>query len=161
MCLAAAMFGQGKKTVAVYTTGSCSENIKKVMSCRIIAQIVRSKEYAAVGRTLEFDRVLRREQSYQVSGNVDGGQAIKLGKQFGAGLVCLADASEKNKNYFFTAYLINIETGLVISFSLDEDECSYHRGCNNSNSRSMSRDCGLCESCKRHKNETDLIDVRK
>jgi hypothetical protein len=78
---------------------------------------VRNREYAAVERTLDFDEALRREQSYQHSGNVDDGQVIKLGKQFGAGLVCVADASEKNREYLFTARLINIETGLVISFS--------------------------------------------
>jgi hypothetical protein len=118
ICLAAAAFAQEKKTVAVYVTGNCNEDIKKVVSSRTIAQIVRSRDYAAVERTLDFDEALRREQSYQHSGNVDDGQVIKLGKQFGAGLVCVADASKKDREYLFTARLINIETGLVISFSL-------------------------------------------
>ncbi|MDR1347207.1 MAG: hypothetical protein LBJ63_02085 [Prevotellaceae bacterium] len=148
MCLAAAAFAQDKKTVAVYVTGNCSDNIKKVMSSRIIAQIVRSRDYAAVERTLEFDQALRREQSYQVSGNVDDGQVIKLGKQFCAGLVCVADASQRKNNYgnyeyLFTARLINIETGLVMSFSLDVDECSYRSKC--SDTRSRSSDCELCD----------------
>ncbi|MDR1113325.1 MAG: WG repeat-containing protein, partial [Bacteroidales bacterium] len=147
MCLVAVAFGQEKKTVAVYVTGNCSENIKKVMSSRIIAQIVRSKEYAAVERTLEFDQALRREQSYQISGNVDDGQVIKLGKQLGAGLVCVADASKKirtfslNDNayeYLFTARLINIETGLVVSFSLEVADCG-------SEMKKNERDCSCCD----------------
>jgi hypothetical protein len=147
MCLAAAAFAQGKKTVAVYVTGNCSENIKKVMSSRIIAQIVRSREYAAVERTLEFDQALRREQSYQISGNVDDGQVIKLGRQFGAGLVCVADASKKLQMFFpdnntyaylFTAHLINIETGLVVSFSLEVADCGSEREKNK-------EDCSCCD----------------
>jgi hypothetical protein len=125
LCFAAAAFAQEKKTVAVYVTGNCSEDIKKVVSSRIIAQIVRSRDYAAVERTPEFDQALRREQNYQYSGNVDDGQVIKLGKQFGADLVCVADASQQKwfkSEYLFTTRLINIETGLVISFSMEYKE---------------------------------------
>jgi hypothetical protein len=132
-----AVSGQEKKTVAVYVTGNCSENIRKIVGSRIIAHIVRSKDYAAVERTEDFNAALRREQNYQYSGNVDDGQVIKLGKQFGAGLVCVADASEKTKvsnykynyEYLFTARLINIETGLVMSFSLSATYCPSRSFC--------------------------------
>jgi hypothetical protein len=136
------VFGQEKKTIAVYVTGNCDGDIKKVVSSRVIAKIVRSREYAAVESTLDFDEALRREQNYQYSGNVDDGQVIKLGKQFGAGLVCVADAREKIEHYkrpnphtyLFTLRLINIETGLVISFSIGVEYCDnlikeYAKGC--------------------------------
>jgi hypothetical protein len=137
MCVAAAAFAQEKKTVAVYVTGNCDENIKKVVSSRIIAQIVRSRDYAAVERTLDFDEALRREQNYQHSGNVDDGQVIKLGKQFGAGLVCVADANKRERysEYLFTIRLINIETGLIICFSsisvvrCTRDDCDKKEYC--------------------------------
>jgi hypothetical protein len=148
MCLVSAAFAQKKKTVAVYVTGNCSEEIKKVVSSRIVAQIVRSKAYAAVERTADFLAELQREQYYQYSGKVDDGQIIKLGKQFGAGLVCVADASEmvtpywrnyvvsqQVYEYIFTTRLIDIETGLIISLtsmsiirceSNDEGDCEKY-----------------------------------
>jgi hypothetical protein len=123
---------QDKKTVAVYVTGNCDGTIKEMVSSRVIAQIVRSREYAAVERTTEFDRALVKEATYTHSGNVDDGQVVRLGRQFGASLVCVVDACQKlnsyalNYNpyeYLFTARLINIETGLVISYSLDAKNC--------------------------------------
>jgi hypothetical protein len=116
ICCSAA-FGQNKKVIAVYVTGNCSEDIIKVAGARIIAQIVRSKDYAAVERTADFLAELKREQYYQQSGKVDDGQIIRLGKQFGASLVCVADASKSGGYYLFTTRLVNIETGLIISFS--------------------------------------------
>jgi hypothetical protein len=125
---AGAVLAQGKKVIAVYVTGNCNENIKKIMSSRIIGHIVRSKEYAAVERTADFNDALRREQNYQYSGNVDDGQAIKLGKQFGAGLVCVADASEMTNEFehIFTTRLINIETGLIVSMSVNNERYKYN-----------------------------------
>jgi hypothetical protein len=132
ICSGAATFAQDKKTVAVYVTGNCSGTIKEMVSSRVIAQIVRSREYAAVERTAEFDRALVQEATYQRSGNVDDGQVIRLGRQFGASLVCVADASEKQNVYYsnyqpyeylFTVRLINIETGLVMSSSMEVKNC--------------------------------------
>jgi opacity protein-like surface antigen len=120
ICLAAAAFAQEKKTVAVYVNGDCDENIKKVISSRVIAQIVRSEEYAVVEHTEDFDNALFKERKIRISGNLDDGEVIKLAKQFGAKLVCVADVSKREfwDEYLFTVRLINIETGLVISFSL-------------------------------------------
>ncbi|MDR1594424.1 MAG: WG repeat-containing protein [Prevotellaceae bacterium] len=147
ICISAAAFGQNKKTVAVYVTGNCDEVVRKVVSSRIIAQIVRSKEYAAVERTADFLAELRGEQYYQYSGKVDDGQIIKLGKQFGASLVCVADASEtsfdggidyqKVYEYIFTTRLINIETGLIISLS----SMSVVKCPNENDERSIGKDC--------------------
>jgi hypothetical protein len=120
---------QDKKTVAVYVTGDCNGTIKEKIGARIVSQIVRSREYLAVERTAEFDKALEKETTYQYSGNVDDGQVIRLGRQFGASLVCVADASKGNYHnyYLFTFRLIDIETGLVTSFSLrlEEEKIDY------------------------------------
>ena len=112
MCITAA-FGQEKIKLAVYVQGAASEEQKKVVGARIISAIVKSEKYAAVERTADFLAELRREQGYQYSGNVDDGQIIKLGKQFGVKMVCVADVG---KSYLF-ARMIDIETGLVASVS--------------------------------------------
>ena len=112
MCITAA-FGQEKIKLAVYVQGAASEEQKKVVGARIISTIVKSDKYAAVERTADFLAELRREQGYQYSGNVDDGQIIKLGKQFGVKMVCVADVG---KSYLF-ARMIDIETGLVASVS--------------------------------------------
>jgi hypothetical protein len=130
ICLAAAAFAQEKRTVAVYVTGSCNNDIKEAVRSRIVAQIMRSREYAVIARTLEFDQALRRVQGTRDADNVNDGQVIKLGKQFGADLICVADASEMLSpdwilyaddqqvyEYIFTARLINVETGLIIAVS--------------------------------------------
>ena len=126
MCITAA-FGQ-KTNVAVYVQGNASEEEKKVVSSRIISIIVKSDKYAAVERTADFLAEIRREQGYQYSGNVDDGQIIKLGKQFGVKTICVADVNKRstqyqgNYAYSVAVRMIDIETGLVISAAGPYDE---------------------------------------
>lgn len=112
---------QEKPKLAVYVHGSCSSSNKKLVSSKVISTILRSNKYEVVERTADFLEELRREQRYQYSGNVDDGQLIKLGKQFGVRLVCIVDLSENNyckgtSDYnLISERLIDIETGLVVS----------------------------------------------
>ncbi|MCL2097588.1 MAG: fibrobacter succinogenes major paralogous domain-containing protein [Bacteroidales bacterium] len=112
MCLTA-VFGQEKTKLAVYVHGDAREAEKKVVGARIISTIVKSDKYAAVERTADFLAELSREQGYQYSGSVDDGQIIKLGKQFGVKMVCVADVGGSD----LFARMIDIETGLVASVS--------------------------------------------
>ena len=114
ICFTAA-FGQAKTNVAVYVHGNANEDEKKVIAQRIIANMVKSNEYAVVERTAEFLAELKREQGYQYSGNVDDGQIIKLGKQFGVKLVCVADVQRDGDYYLIATRMVNVETGLVVS----------------------------------------------
>jgi len=128
MCITTA-FGQAKINVAVYVHGTADEELKKVVAQRIIATMVRSNEYAVVERTSEFLAELKREQGYQYSGNVDDGQIIKLSKQFGVKLVCVADVqSPSSYRYLIATRMIDIETGLVVSANGEYDfyDDNYH-----------------------------------
>ena len=130
-------FGQGKTNLAVYVYGSAGEETKKLVAQRFIATIVRSDKYAAVERTDDFLAELRRELGYQYSGNVDDGQIIRLGKQFGVKMVCVVEVGASKGgggyrydtyNYIIASRMVDIETGLVVSaageydFSLTEWE---------------------------------------
>lgn len=105
---------QAKKKVAVYMTGSTSdEAYKKVIGAKLVNAITESGEYAAVERTADFLAALSAENDYQASGEVRDSQIARLGQKFGVRYVVVADASELFDEYFITARLINVETGLV------------------------------------------------
>lgn len=103
-----------KKKVAVYMTGRTNDDTyKKVIGAKLVSAITESGEYAAVERTADFLEALQAENDYQTSGEVRDSQIAKLGQKFGVRYVVVADASELFDEYFISARLINVETGLV------------------------------------------------
>lgn len=105
---------QTKKKVAVYMTGSTSdEAYKKVIGAKLVNAITESNEYAAVERTADFLAALSAENDYQTSGEVRDSQIARIGQKFGVRYVVVADVSEIFDEYFITARMINVETGLV------------------------------------------------
>ena len=105
---------RAKKKVAVYMTGTTSDAAyKKVIGAKLVNAITESGEYAAVERTADFLAALSAENDYQTSGEVRDSQIARLGQKFGVRYVVVADASELFDEYFITARLINVETGLV------------------------------------------------
>lgn len=105
---------RAKKKVAVYMTGGTSDaTYKKVIGAKLVNAITESGEYAAVERTAEFLAALSAESDYQTSGEVRDSQIAQLGQKFGVRYVVVADVSEIFDEYFITARLINVETGLV------------------------------------------------
>jgi len=103
-----------KKKVAVYMTGEdANESYKKVIGAKLVSAITESGEYAAVERTADFLEALTAENDYQASGEVRDSQIAALGQKFGVKFVVVADVSEVFDEYFITARIINVETGLV------------------------------------------------
>ena len=122
IALSAILFGmpvyaqeQAKKKVAVYMTGSTSnEAYKKVIGAKLVNAITESNEYAAVERTADFLNAIKEEEDYGLSGEVRDSQIARLGQKFGVRYVVVADVSELFDEYFITARMINVETGLVV-----------------------------------------------
>lgn len=108
-------FAQGvKKKVAVYMTGSdVKDSYKKVIGAKLVSAITKTDDYAAVERTADFLAALSEETTFQISGEVRDSQIAQLGQKFGVKFVVVADISELFDEFFITARMINVETGLV------------------------------------------------
>jgi hypothetical protein len=104
-----------KQNVAVYVTGSQS-SISKILGDQFVKAIAKSGNYTAIERTASFLAGINREFAYQ-QGPVDDNQISKLGKQFGAQLVCVIDITDAFEEKYISARLINVETAIIIKSS--------------------------------------------
>lgn len=103
-----------KKKVAVYMTGDdVEESKKKVIGSKLVGAITKTSDYADVERTADFLKALEKETDYQQSGEVRENQIAALGRKFGVKYVIVADVSEVFDEYFVSARLIGVESGLV------------------------------------------------
>ncbi len=103
-----------KQKIAVYVAGEdADESMKKVFGSKLVGAITKSNGYAAVERTAEFLRALRDESDYQTSGEVRDSQIASLGQKFGVRFVIVANITDAFDEYFISARLINVESGLV------------------------------------------------
>ena len=113
--LSLTVFAQQKK-VAVYVTGQESA-INKVLGDKLVAGFAQSEEYVAIERTVSFLAELGKEQNYQRSSAVDDKELSRLGKQFGAQLVCVADILDVFEEKYISARLIDVESAEVLKAS--------------------------------------------
>ncbi len=105
---------QTKRKVAVYMTQSnINDSHKKIIGAKLVSAITESDEYIAVERTADFLAALSAENDYQLSGEVRDSQIAQLGQKFGVRYVAVVDVSEIFDEYFISARMINVETGLV------------------------------------------------
>lgn len=108
-------FAQQKK-VAVYVTGEQS-GISKVLGDQLVAAFAKSGKYIAVERTNDFLSEISTEHNYQRSGAVSVNEISRLGVQFEAQYVCVADISELFGEKYISARLIDAESVEVINHS--------------------------------------------
>ena len=101
--------------VAVYVSGDQEETLKKVFGSKLVSFITESQDFKAVERTNDFLNSLNAEHDYQVSGEVSNSQIVKLGQQFGARYVAVADISEIFGELFISARLIDVLTSAIES----------------------------------------------
>lgn len=106
-------FAQQKK-VAVYVTGEQS-GVKKILADKLVEAITYSNRYKAIERTSSFLAELKKEQSYQRTGEVDDIEIARLGIQFGVNYVCAVDVIEELGQKYITARLIDVETAEVLT----------------------------------------------
>jgi hypothetical protein len=108
------VFGQNRSNVAVYVTGGDNVVINKVLGDKLVAAFASSGEYIAIERTSNFLVELDKEQNYQRTGAVDNNQISRLGKQFGAQLVCVAEVSDVFGEKYVSARLIDVESAKIM-----------------------------------------------
>jgi len=126
LMFAAAVFSQNaeeqKSKVAVYVTGSVTDDEKKVLGTKILAELINSKRYRAVERSDDFVRELDRELSKQQSGDVADNQITTIGKQYGVQVICVADWTKALGAYSVSARLIEVESAEIVAIA---DESCY------------------------------------
>ena len=115
-----------KQNVAVYVTGP-QPSINKILGDQFVKSFVQSGNYKAIERTASFLIELSKEQSYQEGGAVDNNQITRLGKQFGAQLVCVVEALDAFGQYYVSARLIAVETAEVVKSSNAYSKLDNHQ----------------------------------
>ena len=105
-----------EQNVAVYVTGP-QPGINKILGDQFVKSFAQSGDYKAIERTASFLTELNKEQSYQEGGAVDNNQITRLGKQFGAQLVCVVEVLDAFGQYYVSARLIAVETAEVLNSS--------------------------------------------
>ena len=115
-----------KQNVAVYVTGP-QPSINKILGDQFVKSFVQSGNYKAIERTASFLIELSKEQSYQEGGAVDNNQITRLGKQFGAQLVCVVEVLDAFGQYYISARLIAVETAEVVKSSNAYSKLDNHQ----------------------------------
>lgn len=100
--------------VAVYVPASGNSGLDRIIGDRLVGALVGSGRYNAVERSSGFLAELGREQNYQRTGVVDDGQISRLGEQFGAQLVCVADITELFGETYVSVRLIDVESAEIV-----------------------------------------------
>ncbi|GHV69430.1 hypothetical protein FACS1894199_18160 [Bacteroidia bacterium] len=106
---------QDKQKVAVYVTGGGSAEINKVIGTNLVAAITRNGNYSAVEQSAKFYAEIQKEKGEFTDGNAEDGQLSKLGKQFDAQLVCVAEISQVLGESFVSSRLVDAETAIVVA----------------------------------------------
>ena len=104
-------FAQPKK-VAVYVTGE-EAGINKVLGSKLSYAIGRNDNYSVIERADGFLAAMAKEQSYQRTGAVDDDEISRIGKQFGAQLVCVTTIDKAFDIPYISARLIDVETAEI------------------------------------------------
>lgn len=104
---------QEKPNVAVYVIGNEDDGVKEVFGQKLTAAIVKTNQYIAVERTLDFTKIIDEKHATQRGGSVSDAQISELGKRFGAKYVCVVSVREVLNSKFVSAKLINTETAAI------------------------------------------------
>ncbi|MDR0559959.1 MAG: CsgG/HfaB family protein, partial [Prevotellaceae bacterium] len=106
-----------KQKVAVYVTGGTNDNINKVIGSKLVQAIIKNGKYSAVERTDAIIAMLRKEQNYQRSGNVDDNQIGRMGKELGVNFVCVAEVVEAFGAKYISARLVDADRMEAVEFA--------------------------------------------
>lgn len=106
-----------KQNVAVYipATNEISVETQKIIGNELVSAIVSTNKYNAVERTSEFLYQLSKEQNYQRSGNVDYAEISRLGRQYGADIVCVVETTPYESLFYIAARLIDVEKATILN----------------------------------------------
>lgn len=112
------IFGQtqthaSKKKVGIYIVDDSKMNMGDFAGDFMVKAIVKRGAYIAVDRTANFLQQLKKEQSFQQSGQVDGNELARLGENAGVNYVCMVRVGAMGTQYFMSARLVDVETAYV------------------------------------------------
>jgi hypothetical protein len=100
--------------IAVCVTGDLADNRKKILSAGILVQLVNSGRYSSLERHAAFADALGKEEIAKSDGTVNDSLILALGKQHGAGYVCIVSTVPFSEDeYQIFAMIINVETAQV------------------------------------------------
>jgi len=128
----------GKQKMAIYVTQSSNTYNAKCVSSALIENFTKSDAFITVERTSDFLAGLRREQTYQQSGQVDDNQLSRLGRQWGVNMVCVVDVvnvqADRGEDVTYLAVrIINAETGVIMATAESKGwggcDCQCTRSC--------------------------------
>lgn len=103
-----------RPTIAIYVIGNVLENEKEALATRMLTALVNSGRYRVVERSNAYLNVIDAEHVKQRSGAIDDNQISALGKQLGAGFVCVANINPAYDKYQVSARILDVETAEVI-----------------------------------------------
>jgi len=101
--------------IAVYVTGAASESTNRTLGRMILDALVDGGTYGAAGRSDELLKQLAVEQAKLPGSRIGDAQIKKLGKQFGADFVCVADVMSSAKTIHISAHIVNVKSGRAIN----------------------------------------------
>ena len=110
-----------KQKVVVWVDGK-DEGINIVLSDKLLSAITSDGRFVALERSADFLRAIRAEIDYERGGNVADDQIVKIGRQYGADLVCAAKVSKIANTNYVSARILNIETAQVMSNASIHDD---------------------------------------
>ena len=121
MC-ASTIFGQTEKQKVVVWVDGKNIDINTVLADQLVSVITSGGKYIAIERSADFLRAVRNEMEYMRSGNVADDEIARLGRQFGANLVCASKVSQIANTNYVSARIIDIETTQVIATANIHDD---------------------------------------
>jgi hypothetical protein len=101
----------GLPQIAVCVTGDLSDNKKKILGRSMLTSLVNTGRYSNLERHVAFAEALGKEAITQSDGTVNNSLILALGKQHGAGYVCIVSTTPFSEDeYQVFALIINVET---------------------------------------------------
>ncbi|MDR0331028.1 MAG: hypothetical protein LBH93_04910, partial [Chitinispirillales bacterium] len=104
--------------IAVYVTGGKTADEDKAFSARITHALVSSGKYNTIERADAFLDQVAKEMAADMDGAVDDGQISRIGRQAGAGFVCIGEILEAFGASQISARILNVESVEVIASGL-------------------------------------------
>ena len=104
--------------VAVISISSSDVNVSTHIANELEFQLVSSKKFTVVDRNA-LDTI-RREQNFQMSGEVSDSSAVSIGQMLGANIVITGSVTEAGKNQRLSLKALDVRTGRIITMARED-----------------------------------------
>lgn len=107
-----------KTSVAVINVSSTNSNLSAHVADELEFQLVSSRKFTIVDRTA-LDTI-RREQNFQMSGEVSDSSAVSIGQMLGANIVITGSITEIDKKQRLSLKALNVRTAEIVTMVREE-----------------------------------------